>query len=61
MIDTQSNVATESIDVDSPILARAIVKTYKHRRVLDGLDLAIPRGSVVGLLGKNGSGKTTFI
>jgi len=28
------------------------------RRVLDSLDFAVPRGSVVGLLGTNGAGKT---
>ena len=31
------------------------------RRVLDGLDFAIPRGLVTGLLGPSGSGKTTLI
>jgi ABC-2 type transport system ATP-binding protein len=61
MIDTANTVVAGSVDADSPVRARGIVKTYRNCRVLDGLDLAIPRGSVVGLLGKNGSGKTTFI
>ncbi|MEO1366727.1 MAG: ABC transporter ATP-binding protein, partial [Acidobacteriota bacterium] len=30
-------------------------------QVLRGLDLQVPRGSVVGLLGRNGSGKSTFL
>ncbi|MEX0678173.1 MAG: ABC transporter ATP-binding protein [Pirellulales bacterium] len=39
----------------------AVSKIYSGRPVLDRLDLAIPAGSVVGLLGKNGAGKTTLI
>jgi ABC-2 type transport system ATP-binding protein len=62
MIETAHNILAESIGAaDSPLFAHGVIKTYKRRRVLDGLDLEIPRGSVVGLLGKNGSGKTTFI
>ena len=38
-----------------------LTKSYKDKRVLDRLDLKIPRGSVVGLLGKNAAGKTTLI
>ena len=46
---------------DHPIELRDLVKRYRDRMVLKGLDLAIPRGAVVGLLGKNGEGKTTLI
>ncbi len=38
-----------------------VTKVYGTKVVLDRLDLAIPTGSVVGLLGKNGAGKTTLI
>ena len=38
-----------------------VTKRYRDKPVLDGLDLAIPAGSVVGLLGKNGAGKTTLL
>ena len=46
---------------ESPIELRGIVKSYGKKPVLTGLDLAVPKGSVVGLLGTNGSGKTTLI
>ncbi len=36
-----------------------LVKTYRKRRVVDGVDLKVRRGEIVGLLGPNGAGKTT--
>ncbi len=45
--------------------ARGISKRYEHGRAsvaaLDGVDLTIPAGSVYGLIGRNGAGKTTFV
>jgi len=38
---------------------RHLVKGYNGRAVVDGVDLAIARGEIVGLLGPNGAGKTT--
>jgi len=35
------------------------VKSYKGRRVVNGVDVHISRGEIVGLLGPNGAGKTT--
>ncbi len=40
---------------------RAFSKAYLGRTAVDALTLAVPRGSVVALLGPNGSGKTTSI
>ncbi len=44
------------------IETRGLTKTYRGGQLaVDGLDLAVPRGSVFGFLGPNGSGKTTTI
>ncbi|MGW3542489.1 daunorubicin resistance protein DrrA family ABC transporter ATP-binding protein [Nocardia niigatensis] len=40
---------------------RGLVKYYGKVRVLDGIDLEIPCGTVMGLLGPNGAGKTTTV
>ncbi|MFB7723727.1 ATP-binding cassette domain-containing protein [Nocardia sp. NPDC056100] len=38
-----------------------LIKYYGKVRVLDGIDLEIPSGTVMGLLGPNGAGKTTTV
>lgn len=43
------------------IYAEGLVKHYKTVKALDGLDLAVPEGRVLGLLGPNGAGKTTAV
>ncbi len=43
------------------IEARNLVRYYGGARGVAGLDLDVPEGSVMGLLGLNGSGKTTAI
>jgi ABC-2 type transport system ATP-binding protein len=46
---------------DMAIEASGLAKSYRDVRVLDGVDLNIPRGSVFALLGPNGAGKTTAV
>jgi ABC-2 type transport system ATP-binding protein len=43
------------------IEASGLVKSYGAVRVLAGVDLRVPRGSVFSLLGPNGAGKTTMV
>jgi ABC-2 type transport system ATP-binding protein len=47
--------------VNSVIRASGLVKRYGKVVALDGLDLEVPKGTVLGLLGPNGAGKTTAI
>ena len=41
--------------------ATGLTKRYHGKPALDGLNLELPQGKIIGLLGPNGSGKTTFI
>ena len=47
------------------ISAEGLVKVYRSRksevRALDGVDLEVAEGTVLGLLGPNGAGKTTTV
>src|SRR5262245_53389376 len=43
------------------IATRGLAKRYGSQPALQGLDLTVPRGSVYGFLGPNGSGKTTTL
>jgi ABC-2 type transport system ATP-binding protein len=46
---------------DVAVRAERLRKTFEALVAVDGLDLQVPRGEVFGLLGPNGSGKTTTI
>ena len=43
------------------IETRGLTKRFGHQTAVNAVDLAVPRGSVFGFLGPNGSGKTTTI
>ena len=44
-----------------PLITKELSVAYGSHRVLDGIDLTIERGDKIALVGKNGSGKTTFV
>jgi ABC-2 type transport system ATP-binding protein len=47
--------------MEDMIRTEGLVKRYGDVVALDGLDLVVPKGTVLGLLGPNGAGKTTAV
>jgi ABC-2 type transport system ATP-binding protein len=52
---------TRSTETTLAIEASGLEKSFGDTRAVDGVDLAVRRGSVYGILGPNGAGKTTTI
>ena len=50
-----------SVTDEWAITATGLVKWFGDRRVVDGIDLQVPRGRIYGVLGPNGAGKTTTL
>src|SRR5262245_2672399 len=48
-------------ETDYVISVQGVVKRFGDVTALDGIDLAVRPGTVVGLLGPNGAGKTTRV
>jgi ABC-2 type transport system ATP-binding protein len=53
--------AAAPADMDAAVRTRGLSKTYGSRRVVDRVDLMVPRGSICGFVGPNGAGKTTTL
>ncbi len=51
--------ADKAVEQQTVLRAEKLVKKYKQRVVVKGVDVDIRQGEVVGLLGPNGAGKTT--
>jgi ABC-2 type transport system ATP-binding protein len=62
----RSNGAGHKLGTNSPpvtpaVEARDLTKTFGTNRAVDGIDLTVKQGEIVGVLGPNGAGKTTML
>lgn len=46
---------------NAAVSVRGLVKHYGETKALDGVDLDVREGTVMGVLGPNGAGKTTLV
>jgi ABC-2 type transport system ATP-binding protein len=60
-VNTVLATTSPAARTDAAISARGLRKSFGEKTVLDGIDLTVPRGTILALLGPNGAGKTTAI
>jgi ABC-2 type transport system ATP-binding protein len=59
--EAQPMPAGMPLDRDAAVSVRGLRKSFGKKEVLHGLDFDIPAGTICGLLGRNGAGKTTAL
>ncbi|MGV1755364.1 amino acid ABC transporter ATP-binding protein [Rhizobium sp. A22-96] len=60
-ITVETTRIASSPDNGSAIKIRGLRKSFDGRLVLDGIDLDVPRGRIVSIIGQSGGGKTTLM
>jgi oleandomycin transport system ATP-binding protein len=58
---TQGNANPNDPAAEAAVTVRGLVKHYGTTKALDGVDLDVRQGTVLGVLGPNGAGKTTLV
>ncbi len=55
-----ANVEAQVANDNRVLKCQALTKSFRHRKVVDSVDIEARAGEIVGLLGPNGAGKTTI-
>lgn len=59
MVEIKSDYIDHLHEAKKTLRAEGLVKKYSGRSVVNGVDITVTQGEIVGLLGPNGAGKTT--
>ena len=61
-LPTEAETANSTLaDRDLLVVMHGVSREFDRRRVVDSIDLTVPRGTILGIIGPSGAGKTTTI